>query len=186
MTIDLTTLAAGITPVSADIPAAALEVPAEDFVVADGLRVAGTVERVDDTTYRLAGQVTGTVSLSCARCTEPFEFAVDAPFDLRYVPAAPDSTVAGRAGATDDDEDGVEIGEDDSVVSYTEPVIDLVQVAREQTYLALPMKPLCQPDCKGLCPQCGTNWNVATCNCENRWEDPRFAGLKSLLKDADA
>ena len=64
-------------------------------------------------------------------------------------------------------------------------VVFHAQMAREQSYLAIPMKPLCRPDCQGLCPHCGTNRNVATCTCENRWEDPRLAGLKSLLKDAD-
>lgn len=185
MTIDLTTLAADKVPVSADIPAAALEVPSDDFVVADALHVEGTVERVDGSSYRLDARVTGTLSLSCARCAEPFDFPVDAAFELRFVPATPEEAQARTAAHADDDEDGVQIDEDASVVAYDEPVIDLAQVVREQAYLALPMKPLCRPDCKGLCPQCGTNWNQAACNCENRWEDPRLAGLKSLLKDAD-
>ena len=37
---------------------------------------------------------------------------------------------------------------------------------REQFYLALPMKPLCRQDCKGLCPHCGTNLNTETCQCQ--------------------
>jgi hypothetical protein len=51
---------------------------------------------------------------------------------------------------------------------------------------ALPMKPLCRVDCKGLCPNCGTNLNDTTCDCEIRWEDPRLAGLKALMnRDKD-
>jgi len=46
----------------------------------------------------------------------------------------------------------------------------------------LPMKPLCRDDCKGLCPQCGTNWNNGTCTCTTEWEDPRLAALKGLVK----
>ena len=92
-----------------------------------------------------------------------------------------------QAPANDDDaEDGREMNDDDpSIVTYDEPRIDVAPLAREQCYLAIPMKPLCRPDCQGLCPQCGTNRNVATCTCENQWEDPRLAGLKSLLKVAD-
>ena len=52
---------------------------------------------------------------------------------------------------------------------------------REQFYLAMPMKPLCRPDCRGLCPECGTNLNVTTCSCEPRWTDPRLTGLREWL-----
>jgi uncharacterized protein len=51
---------------------------------------------------------------------------------------------------------------------------------REQMYLALPMKPLCRDDCRGLCPTCGANLNLAACGCKNEWEDPRLAVLRKL------
>ena len=186
MVIDLTTLAADRVPVAADIPATALDVPAEDFAVKGPVHVEGDVERGSGEAYHLRGRVQGTMALPCARCAEPFDLALEAPVDLTFVPA--DATRPGsRADAGDeDDDDGREMAEDDpSLVAYEEPKIDLAQVAREQLYLALPMKPLCRPECQGLCPHCGSNRNVSTCTCENRWEDPRLAGLKSLLKDAD-
>jgi uncharacterized protein len=186
MVIDLTTLAADRVPVVADIPAAALDVPAEDFVVDGPVRFEGDVERGSGESYQLRGRLQAQLSLPCARCAEPFAFIVDVPVDLRFVPIAQEKSKARAAAATDDDDDGLELTDDDpSVVPYDEPQIDLAQVAREQCYLAVPMKPLCQPDCQGLCPQCGTNRNAATCTCESQWEDPRLAGLKSLLQDAD-
>ncbi len=189
MLIDLTTLAADRVPVVADIPAAALDVPAEDFTVVGDAHFAGDVERGSGETYHLRGQLTAKLEMPCARCTEPVRFAVDVPVDLRFVPA-----VVERAGGRpspsatgDDDDDGREMAEDDPLIAwYDEPRIDLAQVAREQCYLAMPMKPLCQEECQGLCPQCGINRNSDTCSCESRWEDPRLAVLKSLLKDADA
>ncbi len=60
-------------------------------------------------------------------------------------------------------------------------MIDLGQMIEEQFYLALPMKPLCHADCKGLCANCGTNLNVAACDCQVRWEDPRLAVLKAFI-----
>ena len=54
------------------------------------------------------------------------------------------------------------------------------ELLREQFYLALPMKPLCQEDCRGLCPQCGVNRNTGTCDCNVQWEDPRLAALRNL------
>ena len=54
-----------------------------------------------------------------------------------------------------------EVEEDDLATSYyRDDQIDLNELMREQFYLALPMKPLCQDDCQGLCPQCGTNLNT--------------------------
>jgi len=100
---------------------------------------------------------------------------VDAAFDLLYLPAAE---------APDDDE--IEVAEEDiNTAFYRDGSIDLGEMIHEQLYLALPMKPLCREDCKGLCPLCGANWNTTTCTCEVRWEDPRLAGLKALLKDND-
>ena len=46
------------------------------------------------------------------------------------------------------------------------------------------MKPLCKDDCKGLCANCGTNLNKATCDCSPQWEDPRLAALKALKKES--
>jgi uncharacterized protein len=186
MVIDLTTLAADRVPVVADIPAAALDVPAEDFSVSGPVRFEGDVERGSGETYHLRGQLKAQLTLPCARCTDPSDFMVDVPVDLRFVPAAVEKTKSRASASSDDDDDGHEMAEDDpSLVLYDEPRIDLAQVAREQCYLAVPMKPLCRPDCQGLCPHCGTNRNTGTCTCENRWEDPRLAVLKSILKDAD-
>jgi uncharacterized protein len=186
MVIDLSTLASDRVPVSADIPAAALDVPAEDFEVAGAARFEGDVERGSAETYHLRGHVRAPLVLACARCAEPFDFAVDALVDLQFVPIAVERARVPASASADDEDSGREINDDDpSIVPYDEPRIDLAQVAREQCYLAVPMKPLCRPDCQGLCPLCGTNRNAAPCTCESRWEDPRLAGLKSLLQDAD-
>jgi uncharacterized protein len=187
MVIDLTTLAADRVPVVADIPAAALDVPAEDFVVDGPVRFEGDVERGNGEAYQLRGHLQARLALPCARCAEPFAFVVDVPVDLKFVPAVHEKANARPSTSLDDDDDdGRQISDDDpSIVPYDEPRIDLAQVAREQCYLAMPMKPLCRPDCQGLCPQCGTNRNAATCTCESQWEDPRLAGLKSLLQGAD-
>lgn len=186
MVIDLTTLASDRVPVVATIPAAALDVPAEDFVVEGPARFEGDVERGSGETYQLRGRLQVPLGLTCARCAEPVALPVDVPVDLRFVPTASEKAGARPSPATDDDDDGRQMDDDDpSIVLYDEPRIELAQVAREQCYLAVPMKPLCRPDCQGLCPQCGTNRNAGTCTCESQWEDPRLAGLKSLLKDAD-
>jgi DUF177 domain-containing protein len=130
----------------------------------------------DKAKVRIVGHATTTLELTCSRCLEGYPLPVDAEFDLMFLPAAdapgPDSET--------------ELAEEDiNTAFYRDGVIDLGELLHEQFYLTLPMKPLCREDCKGLCPVCGANWNVTTCSCEHRWEDPRLAGLKALLKDND-
>jgi uncharacterized protein len=47
----------------------------------------------------------------------------------------------------------------------------------EQLYLGLPLKPICSPDCRGLCPSCGANRNTDPCDCADEPIDPRLAPL---------
>jgi len=124
----------------------------------------------DKDKFRLVGLVQSELELPCSRCTEPYRFRVDQPFDLRYLPQSEASAEA-----------ETEVAEEDLETSfYRDDQIDLNELVREQFYLALPMKPLCRDDCKGLCPQCGANLNTETCDCEHGWEDPRLAALKQF------
>ena len=124
----------------------------------------------DKEAFRLVGDVRTELELSCSRCLEPFRLPVDVAFDLRYVP---------QPDASPGEEN--EVSEEDLETSfYSNDEIDLNELLREQFYLALPMKPLCREECKGLCPQCGTNLNAGTCDCSPGWEDPRLAALKQL------
>ncbi len=54
-------------------------------------------------------------------------------------------------------------------------------VVREQVWVSIPIKPLCRPDCQGLCPVCGQNLNRAACQCHPGPVDPRWAALASFL-----
>ena len=46
-----------------------------------------------------------------------------------------------------------------------EPIIDLGPDIRGEIILDYPVRPLCSPDCKGLCPECGENLNEGGCSC---------------------
>jgi uncharacterized protein len=77
----------------------------------------------------------------------------------------------------------VELGRDDMEVDfYQGDQLDLGSLLRSETDLALPMKPLCRPDCRGLCPVCGGNKNVTECRCDTRVPDPRLAPLEALRR----
>lgn len=110
----------------------------------------------------------GWVTLQCSRCLEEFR----APVAL-----AAEQEFREGAAPTDDDEDD----RDDSLPLPADGLIDLTAIVREAFFLWLPMKPLCRPDCKGLCPVCGKNLNEGTCNCSTEVVDPRLEKLRDLL-----
>lgn len=153
--------------------------PAEVAQDGDAYRIVAPVTLTfevhkDKDRFRLVGKAVTELELACSRCLEPFRLPIDAQFDLRYHPASE---------MTEDEEREVE--EDDLDTSfYQDDQIDLNELLREQFYLALPMKPLCQESCKGLCPQCGTNRNTGTCECGEGWEDPRLSPLKQLKRES--
>ncbi len=61
--------------------------------------------------------------------------------------------------------------------------LDLLEMARENMLLAVPLAPLCRADCPGLCPQCGIELQVETCSCTRAERDDRWAALDSLRID---
>lgn len=133
----------------------------------------GPREVVDD--IRLRGRFDGQFQSPCARCVEPVDHALKADFDLIFRPAGVDASSHERAIHAPDTEIGY----------YENGSLLLEDVLREQVLLSLPVKTLCKPDCKGLCPRCGQNRNQTACLCEDVPSDPRWeqmAEIRSRLK----
>ena len=174
MILDLSRIRQPESLVSRRYEPSAFEGRTTEFSVVEPVTLDGRILK-DRDKFRLVGTVSTLLELSCSRCLEPFRFPVNAAFDVRYLPQSENTG------------DEREVEEDDLSVSfYRDESIDLGQLLDEQFYLALPMKPLCRDDCKGLCPSCGANRNVETCGCQARWDDPRLAGLTALMsRDTD-
>lgn len=51
------------------------------------------------------------------------------------------------------------------VIDKSIQFIDTTDSIREELFLSYPLKPLCRPDCKGLCSICGGNLNEGGCFC---------------------
>ncbi|WP_128380927.1 YceD family protein [Streptomyces cavernae] len=85
----------------------------------------------------------------CVRCLEPLELELEADFQEMF--SYPDADDRGRhhADAGDDAED------DEDRLFLEDSMFDLEPVLRDAVVLALPMQPVCQDDCPGLCSQCG-------------------------------
>jgi uncharacterized protein len=124
---------------------------------------------------RLRGGFQGTFTVPCARCVEPVSIPLGADFDLIFRPIGVDSTAGERSISAQETEIGY----------YLKDSLLLEDVLREQVLLALPVRTLCKPDCKGLCPRCGENRNSRSCSCDAGPQDPRWqalAGLRSRME----
>ena len=124
---------------------------------------------------RLKGRFSGTFQVPCARCIEPVEIPLSAEFDLIFRPLGADADAPERSITASETEIGY----------YQKDSLLLEDVLREQVLLSLPVRTLCKPDCKGLCPRCGKNRNLEACNCEEGPSDPRWealSGLRSRIK----
>ncbi|MGH9457555.1 MAG: YceD family protein [Thermoanaerobaculia bacterium] len=138
------------------------------------VRVDALVEEGDEPReFVVSGSIAFEVDLVCARCLEPYPFAVHSDFTLRYRPRP---VAAGQVGA---EEVEIETGELEQEF-YEEPLVALEPVILEQVQLALPMKPLCDEQRQGLCPQCGTNLNRETCACGAEESDHRWDALRGI------
>jgi uncharacterized protein len=151
-------------------PSALPAADAEEFRVEAPVRLAFDISK-DGSQFHLVGHVASSLTLACGRCLDDIVLPVDLAFDLLYLPHKDN---AGEAE--------VEVEDDDLTTAfYGNDEIDLGQLVLEQFYLAVPMKPLCRESCRGLCPECGTNLNTATCTCVREWTDPRLESLRTLL-----
>jgi uncharacterized protein len=109
----------------------------------------------------LQGKFEATADLDCVRCLESFSQSLKWSFSDLYA--------FDKRNITDS---GLLVPEDAQ--------INLEPLLREYALLEFPISPVCEPDCKGLCPVCGENQNLTTC--EHRPEpDSPFAALKELL-----
>jgi uncharacterized protein len=109
--------------------------------------------------------------MPCMRCLNPSQQVIEAHFRDEFHSKIEVNT--GFPLPKPDEEDPFYITENH--------LVDLEEAIREYALLELPMRPLCKPDCKGLCPTCGADLNAADCGCHDDEDDDRFAALKALL-----
>lgn len=136
-------------------PGAPIELDARLESVAEGVFVSG----------HAGAELTG----ECARCLEPIEDTLTV--DVMELFAYPGS-------ATD------ESTEPDEISRVVDEMVDLEQMVRDAVLLALPLAPLCRPECQGLCPDCGDRWAELSPEHSHETLDPRWAALRERLASA--
>lgn len=118
-----------------------------------------------DTGVLVRGALTGKVATHCDRCAEETPLAIDQSFDIfEELPKR-----------------GEEVLEPSLLRRVGRRLeLDAGSMLWEEFVLALPVKPLCREDCKGLCPTCGANLNLGPCACASEPTDPRLAALRGI------
>jgi uncharacterized protein len=142
--------------------------PTPEFSIEGAAELDVTLSRRGENVY-VEGKVTFVQRLECSRCSERISRRRTEPVEAIYTPYAPSETELDLAEA------------DVDVLYYQGNTIDLEQPVRDAIVLSVPMRFLCSPECKGLCPVCGANLNRGKCACSQRPTDPRWKDLERLL-----
>ena len=150
------------------------EVPMETFLRSgDELQfpkpvsLRGRLYRIEEGVIFFSGDLSVSLITACSRCLEPVK--IEEVYDFDEIVYAP-----GR------EEDY------DLIMEPEGQELDLKVFIENLLDLKLPLRFLCDEECKGLCPVCGANLNTSECNCKAQKIDPRFAMLKELLEDSDS
>lgn len=157
-----------------DVPANELErVELESL---GGAKIEVNVDQGDHPGEYVADGMSGfAADLVCSRCLEPYPFANTSTFHVRFRP---------RPEVSEENEEIEITGASElDVEFYSERTIPLRDLALEQIQLSIPMKPLCEESCLGLCPQCGANRSRESCSCEASIVDERWDALKGIREE---
>lgn len=118
----------------------------------------------DGKAISVRAEATAAYRTECARCTRTFIETVSFRIEERFV----------RDTMLPDDEDAY---------PYTSEQIDMERPFYDNLLLSLPLVSVCKPDCKGLCPICGTDRNRKMCACQTETSGGPFGALQQLLNE---
>ena len=156
-----------------EVPCQELKFAHEDAQLRQTVALRLRAELVESLTLRVRGGCRTVLEFTCSRCLQLFPRTQDLQFDLYYQPWTGISRKVEEIELRDAD---MEVGFYDGVQ------LDLNQVLSEQLVLAIPMKPLCRSDCRGLCPQCGNDLNLQECGCQAQAFSPWQDRLKQVIE----
>ncbi len=148
------------------------EVPAPDALGSEVYRVPESSPLSIDVTLTSVsegvladGDVAATAEGECARCLAPVEDALRVRVQELY---------AYEGSVTEETTDA------DEILRLQGDLLDLEPAVRDALVLAMPVTPLCRPDCPGLCAECGVPWDELPDDHRHETVDPRWAALEKL------
>jgi uncharacterized protein len=111
---------------------------------------------------------------ACSRCLAPFGYPAHIEFEESFVQVV--DMLTGERHP-------LEAGDERFVIDEHH-TIDISEAVRQYSEMAAAMQPLCRPDCPGICPECGRDLSIASCECDRTATDPRWAALAALRTTA--
>ena len=144
----------------------------EDLVQASPLELRARLARTNRGLV-VSGRVRTSLADTCGRCLAPLVVPLDLPLDEEVLPSI-------------DLQSGVPLdtaAEPEAHRLTDHHELDLEPLAREAIQLAAPIAPVCRPDCRGLCPECGTDLNAGPHAHEEAPIDPRLEKLRDFRAD---
>jgi uncharacterized protein len=115
------------------------------------------------------GQIEGTVAADCRRCLSEAPVKLQDRVDMLFEPLS--------------DTEEEELAGEVYPLPERGDELNLSEALREQVLLRIPDYVLCSEDCRGLCPQCGTDLNRAECDCAPQAEPTAWDALKKIKFD---
>lgn len=159
-----------------DIPDEGIEVEVNEVVDVGEIMLkapvkgALSIKKIGDEVL-IEGNMEAIAEFECSRCLKKYSTDVKLDIQTTYRPL---KELDGE-GTHEIKEDELEIG------FYSDNELDILDVAREQILLNMPIKLLCDDACKGICQKCGKDLNLSSCNCSAEVADPRFEVLKKVF-----
>ena len=108
-----------------------------------------------DKSFLIKGNLSGDLTLICSRCLEKFNYEIEVELEKE-----------------------IERSEIENLDS-----VKIADILKNNIFLNIPIKPLCDEECKGICPECGQNLNEAECDCDTETVDPRLAELENFFEE---
>ena len=123
----------------------------------------------------------------CARCLDPVSEDLDLYIQELYLYDDDDRGASGKKAqkaarkAAQHREEDEEMEADEALYKLDGEMLDLEPPLLDAVVLALPFAPLCEPECPGLCVDCGEPWRDLPADHAHEVIDPRWAELKNRL-----
>lgn len=128
------------------------------------------------TNILVTGLLETTVKKDCARCLTAFTARISIELEEEFFPTI--NILTGEMLPKSEEVDETNFISD-------QHILDLSAVVQQEIYLEGDGILYCHPDCKGLCPHCGKDRNIESCDCEENIFDPRWADLLELHQPGD-
>lgn len=138
------------------------EIMLEGFAIYGPVSLKGSLTNVGDI-IKLDGELSASYKVNCFRCLKKVESKIDVTVSEDFI------------------EEGSNKIED--AYTYQGKYVELEKVIKDNIILNLPVKQVCDEECKGFCPKCGVDLNDKECKCSEEEIDPRMEALKEFFKN---